>query len=82
MQEQVECDALPAAHQSRISFVFIVKMTAELKKTDTERDRGTAKRITDCILSVLKFWRICRKKKKPAGPGYAGQTSLKTKPVN
>ena len=50
-------------------------MAGELKKTDTERERGTAKRITDCIMSVLKFWRLCRKKKKKQdGPGYAGQT--------
>ena len=34
-------------------------------RTDTERERRkTAKKITDCIMSILSFWRICTKKKK------------------
>ena len=33
--------------------------------TDTERERQkTAKKLTDCIMSILRFWRICTKKKK------------------
>ena len=42
----------------------------ELKQSDTERERvKTAKRITDCIMSVLRFWRLCTKKKKPKPKG-------------
>jgi len=38
-------------------------------RTDTERERRkTAKKITDCIMSVLRFWRICTKKKKQSNP--------------
>ena len=38
----------------------------ELKQSDTERERvKTAKRITDCIMSVLRFWKLCTYKKKP-----------------
>ena len=39
------------------------KTSGQLTQTDTERERKTAKKITSCIMSVLRFWRLCRKKK-------------------
>ena len=47
----------------RNSFEYICKMK-ELKQTDTEREENTAKSISNCIKSFLRFWRVCRKKKK------------------
>ena len=40
-----------------------------LKTSDTERARKkTAKKLTDCIMSVLKFWKVCFKKKNTPRP--------------
>ena len=36
-------------------------------KTEIGRERNTAKKLTACIMSILKFWRLC-KKKKPVPP--------------
>ena len=39
-------------------------MEGELKQTDTERARQkTAKKITAGIMNVLRFWKLCKKKK-------------------
>lgn len=38
--------------------------SVQLTQSDTERERKTAKKITDCIMRVLKFWRLCKKKPK------------------
>ena len=46
------------------------KTPGELEQSDTERERKTAKKITTCIMKVLKFWRLCTRKKKPKGPGF------------
>ena len=51
--------------------------TNELTQSDTERERKTAKKITACLMSILKFWRLCKKKKKPPptkGPGFPKKT--------
>ena len=36
----------------------------ELKQSDTQREEKMSKRIASCIMSVLRFWRLCRTKKK------------------
>ena len=50
--------------------------TEGVPHTETERERKkTAKKITDCIMSVLRFWRICTKKEKQSKPkGNSGNS--------